>query len=331
MRLLGMRRLGLVMLVVLCACGQVKLVSTGAASAGRTNASSPPPGVIVSPSSSGSELFAMLEVRGSPSPQVHQSQVGLEPWLQWNTVAIVGLDGVTRNEAGFAPLPWPDAGCGGPEFLPSAYVVGDRVFFADGTGAIRSLGPQGPPELVTSFPLISSQQLMSFAVSPDGTKLLATIVTLPAMLAGADPCQASGVRLFAPGDLAYDVYAATAGGPTRRISHQTYPLESPGRTWYSPGLVGFELWGWNRIGPYGTYPSVLSGIFGGPTPRWHGDLWYADPATGKPTDPVIAPPGSRGCPANGTSLIWDIAPSGDYVCTATDGAGYVVRPDGTVA
>jgi hypothetical protein len=53
------------------------------------------------------------------------------------------------------------------------------VFFADGSGVVRSLSVDGTVNEVTRFPLTDPQQSLSFAVSPDGSKLMGTVLQFP--------------------------------------------------------------------------------------------------------------------------------------------------------
>lgn len=244
-------------------------------------------------------LFAALEAKGTTDP------------LQWNTVAIAGLDGYAKAKTGFTPLPRPYVGCAGAVLPSSAYVVAGKVYFADGTGAVRSLAPGGLPVQVTSFPLTSSQQMLSFAVSPDGSQLLGTIFTLPPKASsGADPCT-SGAPPFGPEHFTLDVYAAQAGATSHLLYHQD--LGPFGNVQQVLSLIG-----WDAVGPLGTYPSGWATQGGGPVHYW-GEPVRLDPATGK----VLRPVSDQSCP------VWDLAQTGDYVCVDGNGRIYVRRSDGS--
>ncbi len=82
------------------------------------------------PTASSTPLFAALEAKGTPLNQ-------------WNTVVIAGLDGYARAKATFTPMPTPYVGCAGPVIPSSAHVAAGKVYFADGTGVIRSLSITG--------------------------------------------------------------------------------------------------------------------------------------------------------------------------------------------
>lgn len=319
-RFSGMRRWWIGIVVIMTACGAVQTQPSSARSAvptpsatamasAQSSASSSPstpssPTPSPSPQAAASKtlLFAALEAKGNVPPN------------QWNTLAIAGLDGYARAKATFTPLPSPYVGCAGPVLPASAQVADGKVFFADGTGAVRSLGPAGQLASVTSFPLTSSQQTFSFAVSPDGTHLLATILTWPPKPAVANAC--NGGPMFAPGDFIYDIYSAQAGGPSRLLSHQTFPQ---GGTQTTPSVM--ELQGWDQVGPFGVYPAGLATQGGGPV-HYPGFAVGVDSSTGKVLKQISDP---QSC------FVWDIQSTGDFVCSGEGGSGGVSvrRPDGS--
>ena len=221
---------------------------------------------------------------------------------------IAGLDGHSEAEATFTPMPRPYVGCAGAVLPRSAYAVAGKVYYADGAGIIHSLAPGGQPVQVTAFPLTSSQQMLSFAVSPDGSQLLATIFTLPPKPAsGPDPCANTAASPFAPGNFSLDAYAATAGGTASLLYHQD--LGAFG----GPQLQSLlEFIGWDAVGPLATSPSGWASQGGGPV-HYFGNPVRVDATTGK----VVTPVSDQSC------LVWDIAASGDYACVDGDGRIWV--------
>src|SRR5579859_5093885 len=117
----GARSWWIVIVLVAAACGSAQPPTTIVASPSPTPSSAPPPESL---------LFAALETNANAAQ------------FQWNTVAIAGLDGNARAKTTFVPMPIPYTGCAGPVLPPSAHVAAGKVYFADGTGEIRSLGPQ---------------------------------------------------------------------------------------------------------------------------------------------------------------------------------------------
>jgi outer membrane protein assembly factor BamB len=244
-----MRRLVIGLLLMVIACGQpqaepatspVALApnpsanvpkSSPVASASPTAKTIPPP----QPSASNSLLFAALEAKGTANSYT------------WNTVALVGLDGYAKAKTTFIPMSVPVVGCMGAIIPESATVAAGKVYFADGKGVVRSLSASGQITKVATFPLTSSQQMLSFAVSPDGSRLLGTVFTVPK---NAFPCNGSS----SSGTFTFDAYAAASGEAGKLLYHQTWTTP--------PSLV--SLIGWDSLGPIGTYPTVWASQGGGP-------------------------------------------------------------------
>ena len=239
-----------------------------------------PSGSVTSPSSSNSPsaqslLFAVLEAKGTANASTY------------NTVAIAGLDGNVRAETTFAPMPVPSLGCIGAILPASAHVAAGKVFFGDDKGVVRSLSTSGTVSTVATFPMTSSQQMLSFAVSPDGATLLATIFTSPL---NAYPCTGSP----SAATFTFDTYSAANGGSSRLVSHQS---------WTKPGPV-MALTGWDASGPIGTYPTVWASQGGGPGSTL-GVYVRVDAATVKPGAQLADPSSCQ---------VWDSVQSGAFVC-----------------
>jgi hypothetical protein len=191
-------------------------------------------------------------------------------------------------------------------------VAAGKVFFADGTGVVRSLSVTGQVAQVATFPLTSSQQMLSFAVSPDGGQILASIFTIPPKPATGDPCSNPTAPIFAPGYFSVDVFSATPGSAGRLIDHQTFPESS------SSMPMPMELLGWDQVGPVGTNPTAWATQGGGPA-HYHGTPVRIDATTGKVLNPISDP----------SCSVWDLAPNGDYVCTPQNADISVRHPNGS--
>jgi hypothetical protein len=199
-------------------------------------APSPQPSPLPQTSASPTLLFAVTE-----------QTAGTNPWVL-NAVAIAGLDGRVRARTTFASVPQPDLGsCIGPILPPSAHVAAGKVYFADAKGVVRSLAVDGTVRTVAKFPMTSSQQMISFAVSPDGGRLLGTVFTVP-----KNGFSCSGAPTAAT--FTFDAYTALSGQPSKLVYHQS---------WSHPPNV-LELTGWDALGPVGQYPSVWATQGGGP-------------------------------------------------------------------
>jgi hypothetical protein len=220
-------------------------------------------------------LFAVLEANGTANA-----------WT-YNTVAIVGLDGVARARTTFTPMPVPALGCMGAILPPSAHVAAGKVFFADAKGVVRSLSIDGTVATAATFPMMSTQQLLSFAVSPDGTRLLGTVFTIPT---GASACEDSST-----GSYSFDAYSATTGGAVQLVYHQSWTK--------APSSV-IALTGWDALGPFGTDPTVWATQGGGPGSTL-GVFVRIDATTMKASSAFSDP---------SVCQVWDSVSSGAFVC-----------------
>ena len=255
----GMKAIILASLLVLSVgCGQVS---------GR-------PTAVASPSV-GPLLFAVLEANGTANV-----------WT-YNTVAIAGLDGYARAKTTFSPMPVPVLGCMGAVLPLSAHVAAGKVFFADSKGVVRSLAIDGTVAVAATFPMTTSQQMLSFAVSPDGTSVLGTIYTLPSGLSYCDGAPS--------GTFNFDAYKAPVGGAAQLVYHDS---------WSTSHNV-LALTGWDSVGPIGTYPTVWASQGGGPGSTL-GVKVRVDATTIKPGAALSDP---------SACMVWDSNQSGAFACT----------------
>jgi hypothetical protein len=287
-----MRRLLIALLLVIAGCGEPQAQSPTTPTPGATATTTPITSAspLPQPSTPGSLLFAVLEAQGTSNPQ------------QWSTVLIAALDGSVRGKTTFVPMPVPDVGCMGAILPQSAHVAAGKVYFADGRGVVRSLAIDGQVTEVARFSFSGHQQMMSFAVSPDGRQLLAAVFTLPDkpnLACNGSP--ATGYML--------DVYSALAGGASRLLYHQNLP-----------STITMVLDGWDDVGPLGTYPAVWASQGGGPGSD-RGVAVQINASTGKVLRQISDPSSCR---------VWDIRSSGDFICVP-DGTSRVSvrRPTGT--
>jgi hypothetical protein len=253
----------------------------------------PKPSPVPPPSTSPSPLFAALEAKGTANA-----------WT-YNTVAIAGLDGYARAKTTFTPMPVPSLGCIDAILPESAHVAAGKVFYADAKGVIRSLAIDGTVATVTAFPITSTQQMLSFAVSPDGSQILGTVLTLPKTTYPCDGSAPSGMFSF-------DTYTANSGQASHLVYHESG----------SKAPTVMALTGWDAVGPIGTYPSVWASQGGGPGSTM-GPFVRIDPVTVKVTGTFGDPTSCR---------VWDSVQSGAFVCTkdpvstSSDPYGPVAQP-----
>jgi hypothetical protein len=217
-----------------------------------------------------------------------ERKAGANPWVL-TAVSIAGLDGRLRARATFAPLSIPSMGCMGGILPPSAHVAAGKVYFVDAKGVVRSLSPDGSVASVTTFPLISPQQMLSFAVSPDGGRVLGTVFTIPK---NAFPCSGPATS----GTFSFDAYSALSGQSSQRVYHLSWTSAHPQNV--------LELTGWDAVGPVGQDPTVWGTQGGGPG---------LDLGTFVHVDAVTVKAGSK-FSEPGTCLTWSSVASGASVC-----------------
>src|SRR5882672_7969761 len=316
-----MRRLIVALLLVTAACGQAQarpVTSPLAATATTPSATAtsavdpspsaspnpnPTPSAIPIPTTSSSLVFAALEAKGTTASKVPQ----------WNTIAIAGLDGYARAKATFTPMRLPNVGCMAPVLPLSAHIAAGRVYFADGSGVIRSLSIQGQVTQVATFPLTSDQQMLSFAVSPDKSRLLGAIFTLPPKpnLACTGTPAVDGYGL--------DVYSAQPGGATSLLYHQSVPAAGVDARRLDLGINVMALIDWDQVGPVATLPTNWA-TQGGLPQKYQGTPVRVDSTTGKVLKQITDP---------AACYLQDIALSGDFLCGPGGAVLSVRRPDGS--
>src|ERR1700682_954319 len=226
------KRLAAILLVVLTGCGQVHSGPTSA-----TTAASATP---TSPSGNAARLFVIVEG--------HQ---------RCCSIAIVDADGRVHARRTFKQLPQPVVGCEGSWIYSSAQVAGNAAYYLEDSGTVRRLSASGAVTDVAHFPVRTSQQVVWYAVNPDGTKLMAAIMVYTPLSPSWNPQQ--GCPVHEPGRVYEEIDLATAEGSTTTISDQTNPQHV------------MSVVGWDRTGPVAVpdshmaYIGFINGtIWGGP-------------------------------------------------------------------
>ena len=147
-----------IMAITLTACG-------GSAAPKTQTSSTPPSNAVATASPIPSTLFALVQTT--------------TPAGQPDTVAIAGLDGRILTSAKFKSRTVPVVPDGHVVLQSVAQVQGSNVYYIDGEGTVRVLRTGSEPRIVASFTQQAVQVDTWFAVSPDGTHVLAGILTLP--------------------------------------------------------------------------------------------------------------------------------------------------------
>jgi hypothetical protein len=223
-------------------------------------------------------LFAVTESNPFPS--------------QPNVVAIMGMDGIARAKATFSPRVEP--------IVPDAYVplqgvaqvAGSSVYYIDGAGTVRVLHVGSQPQIVARFPQQAAQEDTWFAVSTDGSRVMAGVFTFPAL--GPIIPGTSWNTLVGPST--FDLESALTGGQTTALIHWSTTVRFP------EGTNGplFPV-GWTSAGPIAMAGAPLS-----TQNSWSGGPLYLIDNAGKKTTLV----GGPNCDSE------SITPSGLIACTS---------------
>ena len=304
-------------------------------------ASSPRAGT--TPTEAPRQLFGVLEARRCTAPDPAACENPGQP--AHDTAAIAGLDGFAVAKTTFTPRSIPVIGNAATILDLEGQVAAGGLYFIDGKGVVRRLEPGGGVKSVATFAITSPQQSASFAVSPDGTHVMAAVLTYPNHQDSSDPSQPFGTF---SGPWRLELETAAAGGSTSTVkkweSGTTQYPNGPG------GITNLVLAGWDGQGPIvlvhattGTQNGWLDNQhwFAGNLARLHADgtvgpvigpadcLPYWRPVAGRFVC-TRAPGGTQsGTPASVVSLdgsvIWSgVAPAGVSVA-----GGFALSPDGT--
>jgi hypothetical protein len=138
-------------------------------------------------------------------------------WVtQADTVAIVGLDGYATAKATFTPRKGPYVPMAATMPQSEAQVGAAGVYYVDGNGVVRLLTQSGESRIVATFPMTPDQHELWYAVSPDGSRLLAGVLTLPSIV---PPPTGKDWPPTMVGSWKFDLESANAGGPTTILQH----------------------------------------------------------------------------------------------------------------
>ena len=248
-----------------------------------------------------------------------------------DTVAIAGTDGYAKAKQTFKPRTLPFIGNAGTVMQPEARVAAGAVFYIDGNGAVLRLDVNGTVTQVTTFPFGQPQQEVSFAVSPDGKHMVASVFTLPSKNPNAHEI---GDPLYVAGSHAYlELFAADAGGPARSLGRTDLGTES--NSWHVLRVVG-----WDAMGPVATLQQNFGSQQGSLGNGFEGfQLAHLD-ASGHPGSPITPADCypwqeladmSVLCSSGNYTDIRVINADGKFVATFSGATGpfLTISPDGT--
>lgn len=204
----------------------------------------------------------------SPSPALLAIVQHYDTSAQGAAVAIVGLDGTVRARTTFLPRQTPYVGNAAVQLQSEAQVGRAGVYFVDGNGVVRLLEPSGKVSVVATFAMTPVQHELWFAVSPDGSRLLAGVLTMPNVVPAEPFPTLSGTWKF-------DLESAAAGGATTVLQHAesaTGPDNPQGSS-----LTPIFPVGWTSAGPVAMVGAPLA-----TQDRWTGGPLYVIDSSGKP-------------------------------------------------
>jgi hypothetical protein len=265
-----------------------------------------------------------------------QGDPGANGTLGASTVMVVGASGQVLAKATFAARNVPEFGRAATLLQPEARVANGRVYYADAIGTVRTLSPNGQVELVTTFPMSpQTEQELSFAVSGDGRSLMASVITLPAVISHDQ----SGGSLRDPnGHFSLDLYIAAAGGPAQRIRRQDL-----GTKLDAAASGNLQMVGWDAAGPLATVNTLWATqqgmlgrfIFGSPLVHLGTSGTLGPPVGGADCQPAgFYQDGRVVCISPGSQVVTLRTASGAIEWSATaPGSAYLMSavpsPDGT--
>lgn len=213
-------------------------------------------------------------VRPTPSPPPATAVPLLAVVQHYDTsaqgaaVALVGLDGTVRARATFQPRQTPYVGNAAVMLQNEAQVGRAGVYYADGNGVVRLLEPSGKVTVVATFPMTPVQHELWYAVSPDGSRLLAGVLTMPDVVP-ADPFPTLS------GTWKFDLVSATADGASTVLQHVESAI-GPDAPQGSPLKPIFPV-GWIQAGPVAMVGAPLA-----TQNLWTGGPLYTIDPTGQP-------------------------------------------------
>jgi hypothetical protein len=258
----------------------------------------------------GSTPLPTSNVSPTPTPQANLFAVVENDAnaSQPGTVAIVGLDGNARATATFQPRVPPQVPDAYTPLQSVAQVVGSSVYYIDGVGTVRVLRVGSQPQIVARFSLQPAQEDVWFAVSPDGSRVVAGILTLPAL--GPDVPGTSWPTLVGPWK--FDLEMAAAGGQTNTLVHSesAYAPDDLSHGWKPMFPVG-----WTSSGPVVMEPAYVTS-----QNAWTGGALYVIDDSGK----KIKTLGGTGCNSasitSGGLIPCSVATSNNLTVRDLDGA-----------
>lgn len=224
---------------------------------------------------------------------------------KFNELAIVDLSGKVQASSPVMlpslPHDWTNA-ANLLGFKPPVALAAGAAFWADAAGVIHRLDRDGKVTEVTRFP-IGDQQQLTFAVSPDGRRLMASVLTVPPFKQNPSyPWERD------PGaKWTMQTLAANTGSAAREVARVDFT------DWPTPTVVA----GWDSDGPLATLNTSLAAQNPPVSVRY----------TGAPLIHLASDGSHRGTVGGADCFPLDSLPDGTTLCATKNGfsAPYTVR------
>jgi hypothetical protein len=262
-------------------------------------------------------LFGVLENRSCKATQPGSCE---GPLASHDAVALAGLDGYARVKTTLAPRSVPYVGNAQPVLQLEGQMASGGVFYVDGKGTVSRLDRASITSIAT-FPITGPQQEVAFAVSPDGTHLMATVLTFPDHHPSTDPNNPFGTF---SGSFRLQLESAIAGGPTTTIKQWTSSAnqvpDSPG------GFDNFAVVAWDATGPI----ALVHATTGTQNAWLNNQRWFQGYLARLNSDGTLGPMiGPAGClpywrPVNGRFVCTRNQTQGNTAISLVDLAGKVL-------
>jgi hypothetical protein len=236
---------GLVLLLTACGSSTAPIAQASSRAAATVSATAVPT-LIPSPTATPVQVTppsAGLLIAVVQNPVASGCCGGEPTGVSSDTVAIYGLDGSVKASAKYQRRQLPPIGNDAVILQGPALVAGSGVYYIDGSARVWVLHADGRPNLVASFPQRGQPYEIWFAVKPDGSQVVAGVLTYDSV--GAY----------------FTLYTAPSGGATTQTVHSE-AVGSPSQMINQPFPVG-----WVPAGPAAMEPSALTtqnAWFGGP-------------------------------------------------------------------
>jgi hypothetical protein len=216
-------------------------------------------------------------------------------------LTIADSNGHVLAQRSFDPMPRPLITNAGDILPAQVRLAAGAAYYAEPTGRVHRLDLTGTDTVVATFPLTTTQQELSFAVSPDGKQVVAIVLTFPPV---HDPPPADlSQPYFKEGSRwSTEFERATSGGATESVLKTDLGQVAVGPMSFSTAIT--TIAGWDDVGPIALLGTQLAAQEPPPSDRMTGTALVHLGADGTHLDQL----GGPGCRP------LDVLPNGTTLC-----------------